>query len=59
MSCADVEVWPGARLREADVTLHNEEVLRMEEVPPLFCLADPDGHGLVYHEESEPTEKEA
>ena len=48
-----------ARLREAGVTLHNEEVLRMEGVPPMFFFSDLDGNGLVYLEESESTEKEA
>ena len=40
-----------ARVREAGVTLHNEEVLRWEGVPPMFAFADPDGNGLVYLED--------
>jgi len=40
-----------ARLREAGVTLHNEDVLRMDGAPPMFYFADPDGNGLVYLEE--------
>jgi catechol 2,3-dioxygenase-like lactoylglutathione lyase family enzyme len=41
-----------ARPREVDVTLHNEEVLRMDGAPPMFYFADPDGNGLVYLEET-------
>jgi len=41
-----------ARLRAAGVTLHNEEVLRWEGVPPMFYFSDPDGNGLVYLEET-------
>jgi catechol 2,3-dioxygenase-like lactoylglutathione lyase family enzyme len=41
-----------ARLRDADVTLFNDEVLRMGEgIPPMFHFADADGNGLVYLEE--------
>ena len=40
-----------ARLRESGATLHNEEVLRWEGVPPMFHFSDPDGNGLVYLEE--------
>lgn len=40
-----------ARLGEAGVTLHNEDVLRMDGAPPMFYFADPDGNGLVYLEE--------
>ena len=36
------------RLREAGATLHNEEIVQMEGVPPMFFFADPDGNGLVY-----------
>ena len=36
------------RLRETDATLHNDEVVRMDGVPPMFFFADPDGNGLVY-----------
>ena len=39
------------RLREAKVTLHNEEVVHLEGAPPMFFFADPDGNGLVYLEE--------
>ena len=41
-----------ARLQEAGVTLHNEEVLRMDNMPAMFSFADPDGNGLVYLEEA-------
>lgn len=36
----------------AGVTLHNEEVLHLEGMPPMFSFTDPDGNGLVYLEES-------
>jgi len=41
-----------ARLRDAGVTLHNDEVIHLEGAPPMFFFADPDGNGLVYLEES-------
>lgn len=50
MGTSDAEV-AHARLREAGATLHNEEVLRWDEAPPMFFFADPDGNGLVYLEE--------
>ncbi len=37
-----------ATLREAGATLHNDEVLRWDGVPPMFHFSDPDGNGLVY-----------
>ncbi|HET9647376.1 MAG TPA: VOC family protein [Microlunatus sp.] len=37
-----------ARLREAGATLHNDEIVRLPGVPPMFFFADPDGNGLVY-----------
>jgi catechol 2,3-dioxygenase-like lactoylglutathione lyase family enzyme len=40
-----------ARLGEAGAALHNDEVLRLEGMPPMFFFADPDGNGLVYLEE--------
>ena len=40
------------RIREAGVTLHNEELVMMEGVPPMFSFTDPDGNGLVYLEDS-------
>ena len=36
-----------AALRRADVTLHNENVLRMPGAPPMFFFSYPDGNGLV------------
>ncbi|ABS03621.1 Glyoxalase/bleomycin resistance protein/dioxygenase [Kineococcus radiotolerans SRS30216 = ATCC BAA-149] len=33
------------------VVLHNEEVLRWDDVPPMFHFSDPDGNHLVYLEE--------
>jgi catechol 2,3-dioxygenase-like lactoylglutathione lyase family enzyme len=41
-----------ARLREAGVTLHNDEVIHLDGAPPMFFFADPDGNGLVYLEET-------
>jgi len=54
MGTSDAEV-AHTRLRDAGVTLHNEEVLRMEGAPPMFYFSDPDGNGLVYLEETAPT----
>ena len=33
-------------VREAGVTLHNEELVRMDGVPAMFSFTDPDGNGL-------------
>src|SRR4051794_10904127 len=33
-----------ARIREAGVVLHNDEVLRMDGMPPMFSFLDPDGN---------------
>lgn len=43
-------------VREAGVSLHNDELVRMEGVPAMFSFADPDGNGLVYLEEPDQTE---
>lgn len=51
MSTSDADA-AHARLRESAVTLHNEDVLRMEGAPPMFYFADPDGNGLVYLQET-------
>ena len=40
------------RIRKAGVTLHNEDLVRMEGVPAMFAFADPDGNGLVYLEDT-------
>ena len=40
-------------IREAGVTLHNDELVRMEGVPPMFSFTDPDGNGLVYLEDAD------
>ena len=37
-------------VREAGVTLHNDELIRMEGVPAMFSFTDLDGNGLVYME---------
>lgn len=40
------------RVRESESTLHNDELVRMEGVAPMFFFSDPDGNGLVYIEDS-------
>ena len=42
-----------ARIREAGVTLHNEELVRMDGVPPMFSFTDQDGNGLVYLQDAD------
>lgn len=42
------------RVREAGATLHNDEVLRLDGIAPMFFFADPDGNGLVYLQEPDP-----
>lgn len=44
-----------AALREAGVTLHNDDVVLLDGAAPMFFFADPDGNGLVYIEEDGPT----
>ena len=39
-------------VRKAGVTVHNEELIRMEGVPAMFSFTDPDGNGLVYLEDT-------
>lgn len=39
------------QLQRAGVTVHNEQVVELEGVPPMFFFTDPDGNGLVYLEE--------
>ncbi len=41
------------KVREAGVALHNDELVRMEGVPPMFSFTDPDGNGLVYLEDAD------
>ena len=41
-----------AKVREAGVPLHNDELVRLEGVPPMFSFSDPDGNGLVYLEDA-------
>lgn len=53
MGTADAEA-AYARLRGAGATLHNDEIVRMEGVPPMFFFADPDDNGLVYIEDEPP-----
>lgn len=42
------------RLRAAGVTLHNDEVVRLDGTPPMCFFADADGNGLVLVEEDAP-----
>ena len=44
------------KIRAARVTLHNEELVRMEGVPAMFSFTDPDGNGLVSLEDSDDSE---
>ena len=44
------------KVREAGVTLHNEDLVRMEGVPAMFSFTDPDGNGLVYLEDTDDSE---
>jgi catechol 2,3-dioxygenase-like lactoylglutathione lyase family enzyme len=39
------------KIRAAGVTLHNDELVRMEGIPAMFSFTDPDGNGLVYLED--------
>jgi predicted enzyme related to lactoylglutathione lyase len=41
------------KVREAGVTVHNEELVRMTGVPAMFSFTDPDGNGLVYLEDAD------
>ena len=43
-------------VRAAGVTVHNEELIRMDGVPAMFSFTDPDGNGLVYLEDTDPSE---
>ncbi|GAB2698642.1 VOC family protein [Thalassiella azotivora] len=40
-------------IRASGTTLHNEALVRLDGVPPMFSFADPDGNGLVYLEDTE------
>jgi catechol 2,3-dioxygenase-like lactoylglutathione lyase family enzyme len=44
-------------VRAAGVTLHNEELVRMDGVPAMFSFTDPDGNGLVYLEDTDGSER--
>ena len=44
------------KIRETGVTMHNDELVRMEGVPAMFSFTDPDGNGLVYLEDAESSE---
>ncbi len=43
-------------VRASGVTVHNEELIRMDGVPPMFSFTDPDGNGLVYLEDTGPSD---
>jgi hypothetical protein len=47
---------PHDKVRGAGVVLHNDELVRMEGVPAMFSFTDPDGNGLVYLEDADPSE---
>jgi len=47
------------KVREAGVTVHNEELVRMEGVPAMFSFTDPDGNGLVYLEDTDTDQSES
>ena len=40
------------KVSEAGVPLHNDELVRMPGLPPMFSFTDPDGNGLVYLEDA-------
>jgi catechol 2,3-dioxygenase-like lactoylglutathione lyase family enzyme len=40
-----------SRLQGAEALLHNDQVIHMAGLPPMFFFADPDGNGLVYLQE--------
>ncbi|MGR6967873.1 VOC family protein [Geodermatophilus sp. URMC 61] len=44
------------KVREAGVTLHNGELVRLEGVPAMFSFTDPYGNGLVYLEDTDDSE---
>lgn len=43
-------------VRAAGVTVHNQELVRMEGVPAMFSFTDPDGNGLVYLQDTDQSE---
>lgn len=44
------------KVREAGVPLHNAELVRMEGIPAMFSFTDADGNGLVYLEDTDPSD---
>lgn len=40
------------QLQSTGATMHNDEVLRLDGMPPMFFFDDPDGNGLVYIQET-------
>jgi predicted enzyme related to lactoylglutathione lyase len=51
LGTADADAAFERLARTGGVVLHNAEVLRWEDVPPMFHFSDPDGNQLVYLEE--------
>lgn len=47
----DIDAAHAQLAKVEGVTMHNAEVLRWEDVPPMFHFDDPDGNGLVYLED--------
>jgi predicted enzyme related to lactoylglutathione lyase len=43
-------------VRVAGVTVHDEELIRMEGAPAMFSFTDPDGNALVYLEDTRHSE---
>jgi len=50
MGTTDADAAYG-RLQGAEALLHNDQVIHMAGLPPMFFFADPDGNGLVYLQE--------
>jgi len=42
-------------LRTAGATLHNDDLVSLPGAPPMFFFADPDGNGLVYLQDDQPS----
>lgn len=50
LGTADADAAHARLAATAGAVLHNDEVLRWEDVPPMFHVDDPDGNGLVFLE---------
>jgi catechol 2,3-dioxygenase-like lactoylglutathione lyase family enzyme len=51
LGTADADAAHRRLARTEGVVLHNAEVLRWDDVPPMFHFSDPDGNQLVYLED--------